>query len=279
MTRAPGGSDPQRSTGSPRSVTARALALLAAFDVGHPRLTLTELSRRSGLPLATAHRLAAELEQWRALERDQDGRYRIGFRLWEMGLLAPVHGRLREVALPSLLALHRATLATVQLAAIDGFDAIYVEKLTADSSVPVASRIGARLPLHASGAGKAILAFQEDTFVEALLQSPLERFTDHTIVTGSALRRELARIRSAGIATSSQEYRPGSLSIAVPVLVNGLPAASIGLVSYELGSDLGVHAPALRQAAESISARIASAGDNPFPSLQREPETPASSIQ
>ncbi|MFW6034417.1 MAG: IclR family transcriptional regulator [bacterium] len=265
---------PGTAAGS-RSVTARALALLAAFDVSHPRLTLTELSRRSGLPMATAHRLANELEQWRALERDDEGRYSIGFRLWEIGLLSSVHSRLREVALPSLLALQRTTNLTVQLAACDGFDAIYVEKLTSNPSVPVASRIGARLPLHATGAGKALLAFQSSAFLEALLQRKLTRYTEHTIVTRAALRRELARIRTEGLASSWQEYRSGSCSLAVPVLVDGDPAASVGLVSYELRDDLDDHADALHQAARSIASRIELAGDDPLPNLEPEPAADA----
>lgn len=61
-----------------QSVTARALALLGAFDVAHPRLSLSEMAHRADLPLATTHRLAGELEAWRALDRDDDGYYRIG---------------------------------------------------------------------------------------------------------------------------------------------------------------------------------------------------------
>ena len=59
-----------------RSVTSRALALLDAFDDAHPRLTLTDIARRSGLALSTAHRLVAELETWEGLARRADGRYR-----------------------------------------------------------------------------------------------------------------------------------------------------------------------------------------------------------
>ncbi len=78
----------------------RALALLDAFDEHHPRLSLTEMAMRSGLARSTAHRLLAELEAWQGLVRRPDGRYEIGRRIWDLGLLAPVHRELREVARP-----------------------------------------------------------------------------------------------------------------------------------------------------------------------------------
>src|SRR6478609_8361687 len=96
------------------TVTARALSLLAAFDEHHRRLTLTELSRRSGLPLPTTHRLVGELVTWGALARTPGGEYVVGRRLWDLGLLAPVQTGLRELASPYLHDLYGATLATVQ---------------------------------------------------------------------------------------------------------------------------------------------------------------------
>jgi DNA-binding IclR family transcriptional regulator len=251
-----------------RSVTARVLALLAAFDVEHPRLTVTQLARRTGLPVPTAHRLSRELEEWGALERGADGSYRVGLRVWETGLLAPVHSRLREVALPFLLALHRETGETVQLAAVDGFEAVYVEKLTAEPSVPAASRVGARIPLHATGIGKALLAHQSEAFVAALLQQPLARHTERTIVERAALRRELAAVRRRGWARSRAEFRAGSCSVAVPVGDGPEPAAAVGVVAYELRDDLDRCVPALRRAAAGIAARLA-ADTGAFPTLRR----------
>jgi hypothetical protein len=84
-----------------RSVTLRATAVLGAFDREHRCLNLSQLSRRSGLPLATVHRLAADLVEGRLLVRRGDGRYEIGARMWRLGLLAPATD-LRELALPHL---------------------------------------------------------------------------------------------------------------------------------------------------------------------------------
>ncbi len=250
-----------------KSVTARALSVLAAFDVTHPRMTLSELARRADLPVATVHRLAKELERWGALERDEDGRYGVGLRVWEIGLLAPIHRRLREVALPLMLDVHAKAASNVQLAACDGFNAVYVEKLTSEQAVPASSRVGGRMPLHATGVGKSLLAFQGPAFVEALLTRPLDKHTQWTITDRGGLRRQLARIRADGYATSRQEYRLGSQSLAVPVLVDGTAVAALGVVEYSLERDLMAHLPALREAAGGISQRLVTAGADPFPSL------------
>ncbi|HPM52908.1 MAG TPA: IclR family transcriptional regulator, partial [Rhodoglobus sp.] len=82
------------------SVTGRALAVLDSFDQTHRRQSLAAISRRTGLPLTTVHRLVHELERHGALARGADGDYEIGSKIWRLGTLASVHVELREVALP-----------------------------------------------------------------------------------------------------------------------------------------------------------------------------------
>lgn len=240
-----------------RSVTARALSVLGAFSIDAPSLTLSQLARRSGLPVATVFRLAAELEEGRFLDRNSAGRYSLGVHLWEMGLLTPVHGRLRETAMPYLLNVQYECRETVQMAICDGVDAVYIEKLTNVISAPVESRIGARIPLHATGVGKALLAFSPPAFSDVVLAMPLKRFTDETITNKRALAKELATIRERGYSTSHQEYLSGSVSIAAPVLVNGVATAAIGILNYSGRDDLGQYSDALLAAADGLSGRLA----------------------
>jgi DNA-binding IclR family transcriptional regulator len=239
-----------------KSVTARALAVLGAFRVEEPAMTLSQLARVAGLPVATVYRLAGELEEGRFLERDSSGLYRLGVRMWEMGLLTPVHGHLREAAMPFLLNLQYATRETVQLAVCDGVDAVYIEKLTMNTLTPVQTRVGARIPLHATAVGKAILAFSDPAFVEVMTSMPLARYTDHTITTKRALLKDLAEIRETGWAYSREEYLLGSLAIAAPVMVNGKVEAAIGLLNYQLRDDLEVCVPELLEAAAGLGKRL-----------------------
>lgn len=242
-----------------KSVTARALAVLGAFTLEEPEMSLSRLARASGLPVATVFRLARELEEGRFLDRNESGQYSLGVHLWEMGLLSPVHGRMRESAMPFLLRLHVATGQTVQLAVVDGFDAIYIEKLTSEVSVPIQTRIGARIPLHATGVGKALLAFSPPSFTDVFLGLPLARFTEDTTTNRRSLARDLAQVAADGVARSTGEYVPGSTSIAAPVLVDGAVLAAIGLVNYRLES-LEQHIPALLEASSGLSARLTELG-------------------
>lgn len=253
-------------TDAPRSVTARALALVAAFDSEHPTLTLTELSRRTGLAMATTHRLARELEAWGALDRDAAGRYGVGVRLWEAGMLAPIHARLRDVALPTLLELRDEVEEGVQFAALVGTEVVYVERLPAHGATSMRSRVGARLPLHATGVGKVLLAFQDEAFVASVLDHPLPEHGPRTITSARRLRGELQTIRRDGYATSAEEYRKGTCSVAVPVPADyGAAVTAVGVVSYELRDDLATLVPDLVRAATEIGDRVSRAIDGAGP--------------
>ncbi len=78
-----------RATGTRPTVTSRVLDILEAFSAERSALTITQIGHRAGLPLSTAHRLVGEPAAWGALERDADGLYRIGLRLFEVAALAP----------------------------------------------------------------------------------------------------------------------------------------------------------------------------------------------
>jgi len=249
-----------------RTVTSRVLAIFDAFDVEHPRLSLSDIARRSSLPLATAHRLVAGLVAWRGLDRAEDGTYHIGLRLWEVGVLSPLHTGLGVVAMPFLQALYEATRENVHLAVRDGFDALYVEKLTGHRSVPIISRIGGRLPLHATGVGKALLAYETPDFVRRYLSRPLERPTQYTIVEPGRLRRELAETRRRGYAVTSEEMTLGSCSVAAPVLdAEGHPVAAVALVVHTVRVEPAKLAPPVQAAADGIAARLEATRDDPYP--------------
>jgi DNA-binding IclR family transcriptional regulator len=236
-----------------RSVAGRALAVLAAFDADHTRLSLSDLARRTGLPLSTTFRLVAELEGWRALEREPDGRYVIGFRLWELGGLAPVNSVIRAAAVPFMQDLYELTRENVHLAVRDGDEAIYVEKLTGHRAVPILSRVGGRLPLHATGVGKALLAAAPPAFRAAYLARPLVRVTPYTLADPRRLAREIELVRKRGWARTAEEMSLGSCSVAVTVPGTG---AALGLVVHSVRRDLDKWVPALQRAALGVSRRL-----------------------
>jgi len=235
-----------------RTVTSKVLAILGAFDAAHPQLSLSEVAERSGVPLSTTHRLVGELETWQALSRTSDGRLRIGLRLWELGQLAP--GRLHDVAHPWLQELFGGTGENVHLAVRDGLEVLYVDKVHGRRAVPIVSRTGVRLPMHPTGVGKALLAYEPDWFVQAYLARRLERPTAHTIIEPGRLARELVTVRAQGYALTFEEMTLGSCSAAAPVLVEGRAIAALGIVlSSRRARELPRLVEPLRNAATGIA--------------------------
>ncbi|MFI1993927.1 IclR family transcriptional regulator [Actinoplanes sp. NPDC020271] len=240
-----------------KSVTTRALDLLGVFDTEHRSLTLSELARRSGTPLGTAHRLVGELARWGALAREPDGGYVIGRRIWQLGLLAPVQSELRTAASPFLHDLYGATLATVHLAVRDGLEVLYIDRLAGHVSVPVVSKIGSRLPLHATGVGKVLLAYAPDDVRANALQH-LTRVTAYTVTQPARLLEQLRRVRAEGYATTGEEMSLGACSVAVPVRNGDAVVAALGMVVPDLRRQLPRMVSALQVAAQGIGRTLAS---------------------
>jgi DNA-binding IclR family transcriptional regulator len=239
-----------------RSVISMVVSLLDAFTPATPELSLGELARITGLPMSTTYRLASELLAWGGLERAESGAgYRIGMRLWELGVLAPRNAALRDVALPYMQDLYDATRENVNLAVLDGHEALYVDTIAGRGAVPVQSRRGGRLPLHATGVGKVLLAHAPEQLLQELLENGLPRYTPHTIVAPGQLRRALAEIRRTGVAYAREEMSPGSLSVASPVAdAGGTVVAALSVVLRSgRGGDLRRLGPAVRTAAISTS--------------------------
>lgn len=236
-------------------MTSRALAVLGAFDAKHRALTLSEIARRADLPVATAHRLLADLTAWGAVSKRDSGEYVIGRRLWSIGLLAPVETGLRELASPYLHDLYGATFATVHLAVRDRLTALYLDRLSGHASVPVVSAIGARLPLHTTGVGKVLLAHAPaDVRNEALAR--LERFTPHTITHAGLLANQLDQVLERHYATTNEEMTLGACSIAVPIARGDSVVASLGVVVPNLTQEAQL-VSAMQVAARGIERELA----------------------
>ncbi|MEU4227807.1 IclR family transcriptional regulator [Nonomuraea sp. NPDC026600] len=193
------------------------MAILGAFTTDRPELTLAQICRRTGLRHATAHRIAGELAAWGALERKPGGAYVVGLRLWELGALNPRALPLRVLAMPVMEDLHAATRQHVQLTVLQGSEALVVERISTAHAVPIVSRVGGRLPLHASAAGKILLAHGDETLLDTIIGEGLSRFTPATITDPDELRVTLAECRRTGVAIVREEMSRGAYSVATRI--------------------------------------------------------------
>jgi len=248
----------------PITVTGKVMAILDAFAPGDRGLTLTEISRRAGLPLATAHRLLGELSGGGFLERDGDGVYRIGIRLWRIAAQGSAATGLRELALPHMEDLYEVTHENVQLAVARDGRALYVERLRGPRSVPIVTRVGAELPLHATGVGKVLLAYSSEDVVDQAITDGLAPRTANTITDPQRLRAHLAEIRRDGYAVTREEMTLGSCSVAAPVRDGtGRVVAALSLVARNSTADPRRLTPAVLTTARALSRDLAAQRGTP----------------
>ena len=239
------------------TVLGKAVALLRAFTTDDTVLTLAELVRRTGLPKATAHRVAGDLVELRLLDRSPIG-YRLSGGLFELGLRASVERSLLELAMPFLQDLYERTHETVHLGVREGHDVVYVAKIGGHRQTATPSRAGGRMPVHCTAIGKVLLAYADEPTRQHVLGGPLERRTPHTIVAPGLLRRQLAAVLENGVAFEREESAPGLLCVAAPVLGD----ADRILAGISITGPVGrfrpeAHVDAVRAAAQGLGSLIA----------------------
>lgn len=237
-----------------RSVTDKVLSVLTAFESERRPLALSEIASIAGIPVSTAHRFVGELTEWQFVSRNANGRYQLGLRVWEMA--QNVGRQLRDTAKPFVQDLFSLTRETSHLAIRDGNEALYIERIFDTRRVPHSTRMGGRLPMHATAVGKVLLAFEEPWVRSAYLDLELVAETERTITNPRKLAAELDRTRERGFATTYGEQSLDTCSVAVPVFHTGRIGAALGIVvPSERSGTLAKHLPVLK----AISSRIESA--------------------
>ncbi|MGP3987260.1 IclR family transcriptional regulator [Streptomyces sp. 3N207] len=239
----------------------RAIALLNAVSASAPEgRPAAELAAECGLNRATAWRLLATLEHHAMVERDPvANRYTIGSAVSRLASTASVEGLIRR-SHDVLERLCRETGETANLAVARRLGLTYVDEVV-PPAVLSARWLGRQVPIHATSAGKALLAWQTPGEVEALLSGPLAEYTETTRTDRKALHAELAEVRAQGYSVSVGELEPQLYGVAAPVLDAGdHPIAVVSVwgprdrVPESRFAQLGAQA---RRAAQEIRERLA----------------------
>jgi DNA-binding IclR family transcriptional regulator len=245
---------PMANSVSGDSVVDRVVRVISAFPAGVSSLQLSELADRAGIPLSTAHRLVRQLAAHGLLEAGDGGTVRLGLRLWELVNRNSPTLALRQAAMPFMEDIQQVLNQNINLAVLDGWEALFVERLSRRGSVANRAQIAGRMPVHISSAGLALMAYQErDTQRDYLKQfrDPAGR------VQAEAVRALLAETAHQGFAQLAGVVDPDTWGIAVPVL-NGRHSAvaALGVVVPLHEVRLQALVPALQTAARGIARRL-----------------------
>ena len=185
----------------------------------HGGQSVRGLSRSLGFPLGSTHRLLTDLEVEGVVERTADDKWEASYRLLHLAGLQYERIQLPQLARPLLEQLAAETRETTFLAVPSQDSIVYLDKVQSDQQMQLYVELGTRRPLHCTGLGKAILAFQPQARRERFLAGArLEALTPNTITDPVLLALELERIREQGYATDREEILLGVHCIAVPLL-------------------------------------------------------------
>lgn len=234
------------------SMVERMTLIMDAFGSSKSRLLLEEISRRSGLPRSTAHRILEQLIRLHWVEHDRVG-YRLGRRIHEWGAREHAHSDLRAAAAHWLHELALQTDLVVHLAVLSGSEVEYLDKIGGRRVTAVASRVGGRAPAHSTSLGKAMLAWLPPEVVDSLYEGGIPVALGGGPGSLRELHDELARIRQAGgIAREKDECVAGVSCVGAAVRGPQGPVGAISLVGTS-EMPLDRLAPLVRDTAQRIT--------------------------
>lgn len=236
-----------------------ALAVLDCF-LEDEELGVTDVARRLGVAKSTAHRLLTTLASRGLVEQNtENGRYRLGLHLFELGQLALERVELRRQSKALLEHLRETSGWTVHLSIRDGADSFFLDRLATLRGMKAMGEYRRRWPLHATSSGKAICAYDPEGAL-ARITAGFPVFTAQTLDSEAAFRAELAHVRRQGYATSRGELMDSLASVAAPVMDgHGIAIAAISITGDvdELGDHLDRQARLVQAAAKRLSAQMA----------------------
>jgi IclR family acetate operon transcriptional repressor len=246
--------------GSVQSVE-RTLDLLEYLARSSTWVRISELSNATGQPVGTVHRLLKTLVARKYAVRDSHTRrYALGPAFRRLAGAGPQTLDWPEIATPLLRELVEISGETANLAVMEGYQAVYVAQAQPVRIVRMFTELGNRVPLHCTGCGKVLLAYQPDSVITAVIaEMGLPSYTDKTITDPGQFQQELELIRQQGYAVDNGEQEEGVRCLAVPVYGpkgRVVAAVSISGPSSRLDSR---RTPSLLPHLKRISAALSSA--------------------
>lgn len=192
-------------------VIERLRALLDALAACSEPTSLKALALETSLHPSTTHRILNDLVSIRLVDRCDNGGYRLGMRLLELGTLVKARLCVRETAIAPMRELHRLTGQTVNLSVRQGDEIIYIERAFSErSGMQVVRAIGGRAPLHLTSVGKLFLAADETAHVRLYAtRTGLAGHTQNSITDIGKLERELRWVKQNGCARDNEELELG----------------------------------------------------------------------
>lgn len=242
--------------------------VLQLFSVEQPEWGVSEVAEALAFPRSSASGLMSALVEQGMLQRTGQRRYRLGWRVLAMSQVLLETTELRSEARRGMECLVQKFGETVHLATLERGQVIYVDKLQGTRAVQVAvTGSGRKFAAHASGVGKAILAYQRwGTVAEILEQEGMPVFTSNTITTLEGFRQELELVREQGCAYDIKEGMPELCCVAAPIrdrTQQVIASLSVSVPAYRFEEGQERYRDAVMEATRKISQNLGYTGIKP----------------
>jgi len=215
------GRTPAKPGGAPVQVQSltRGLSLLEALARAEGGLTLTDVSQRVQLAPSTAHRLLATLEKMGYVYQSGElGRWYVGLQAFTVGTSFLANRDFVAQSHPYMRRLMEQSGETANLGILDGTEAVFIDQVQCRETMRTIVKLGSRVPLHASGVGKAIFAAMPDDEIEAILKvKGLPRITANTITSPETMWASIRVIRQRGWSFDDEEHALATRCVAAPI--------------------------------------------------------------
>ncbi|MGC8573605.1 MAG: IclR family transcriptional regulator [Caldisphaera sp.] len=198
---------------------AKAIEILSLLKL-NSNMRLNDISKKINAPKSTTHGLLSTLCDFGFVEKTSvAGEYKLGYKLYELGMEVAKQWKIIDVALPYLKNIVNELNETAHLATLstDG-EVFYIQKYESNRSIKIVSDVGSKLPAHCTGVGKVLLSYLDDKSLLKIVQSKgLKSFTKNTITDFEKLKEELTKIKIQGYAIDNEEIMDGLKCIASPI--------------------------------------------------------------
>jgi len=238
---------------------AKGLSVMQAFTRTTPRMTSSQISAKTGFSRAAVRRCLHTLHQLGFVDVEETNQFSLSQRVLTFSHAYTYSSRLPRAAQPILEKLSSILHESCSVATLVDDEILYVARAHVSRIMTVDLAIGSRLPAYCTSMGRVLLANLPPAQIKKYLERvPLERHTEHTIVSPTKLRKVLDKVRRKGFAIVDQELEDGLRSVAVPVRNAAdevVAAMNIGTQAQRMPSEEIEDRilPQLRKAARNLS--------------------------
>lgn len=197
----------------------KAIDVIEHLAQSKEELGVTEISEDLGLGVSATYHLLNTLRECGIIEQnDKSKKFKLSLKLWQIGVKAYGKNHISDIIKPFLKKLKELTGETSNLTVLDNDHIVYVAQVESDKAIKMFTKTGESAPLHCTGAGKILLAYQSEEKRNNILDNlELKKYTEYTITDKDELITKLEEIRNKGYGFDEEERNLDVFCIGAPV--------------------------------------------------------------